>query len=337
MQGKTSFKQIVVTTTVAVAFAGAALAEPVKEGSALPAAAKASVEETVAARVNGRPIYLKDVNASVVRTLNRVLKFGGGDETRKQALQQELDRQVNVELMVQAGEKLLGQGVEKKLEEKVQAQLATLTTRNQTGNGNKNRITVSDETRQRIRRQLLMEEYLTTRGLYQLQVSEAELKKYYEENREKFREPETVKVSHVLIALPKDPKPEEVEKARKQIEKVREELRNGKEFAELAKTYSACDSAKAGGDLGYLRHDVMPKAFDQVAFNLKPGEVSDIVRTRLGFHLIKGFDKKPSHIADFAEIKPLLQKFLLRWFQDRKIAEIAQELRKDAKIEIAVN
>jgi peptidyl-prolyl cis-trans isomerase C len=185
-----------------------------------------------------------------------------------------------------------------------------------------------------VRRQLLADEYLAKRLDKDLKVPDAELKKYYEQNAKNFMEPESVRVSHILIKIPSKSKPEDIAQVRKEIEQIRAEIVGGKDFAEIARQRSACASSQAGGDLGYIKHNYMPQEFDTVAFALKAGELSDVVRTRHGFHLIKVFDKKPERLPEFAGLKDFIEKFLLKDVQKKKVEEIVSELRRDAKVEI---
>ena len=105
-----------------------------------------------------------------------------------------------------------------------------------------------------------------------------------------------VRVSHILI------KESEKEDALKKIKEVQERYKKGHDFAKLANLYSQCPSYARGGELGYFKRGQLVPAFEEVAFKLKPGEVSDIVRTRYGYHLIKVIDKKSESTVAYEEI-----------------------------------
>jgi parvulin-like peptidyl-prolyl isomerase len=81
----------------------------------------------------------------------------------------------------------------------------------------------------------------------------------------------------------------------------------------------------------------MPKDFDMAAFSLKVGEVSEVVRTHYGFHLIKSIDKKPSRIQDFSEVKDFVGKYLIKQVQANKTKELIDELKRKAKVEVYLN
>jgi peptidyl-prolyl cis-trans isomerase D len=115
-----------------------------------------------------------------------------------------------------------------------------------------------------------------------------ELQKYYDRNLDKFEIPEKVKAAHILIRVPKDADAATRKKKRELAEKILKEARAGKDFAQLARKYSQDPgSASKGGELGYFTRGTMVPEFEKAAFGLKPGEISDIVTTSFGFHIIK--------------------------------------------------
>ena len=294
----------------------------------------------IAASVNGRPILLAKLQPAINKAEARFKKHGArdgmSDETRKRLQQEELDRLIALELLEQAGEKSFGKEIERKVDEKIEAEQSQVSTADIPAKAVKRGID-KDEYRRQVRSRLLVDEYLAKRGAKDVAVSEAELKKYYEKNSRSFMEPERVKVSHLLIKLTVKPTSEEIAKAKNEIEQIRAEIMAGKDFPEMAKQRSACASAKSGGDLGYIRHNYMPKAFDDIAFSLKAGEISEPVRTLHGFHLIKVFDKKPARVPELSEIKGFIEKVLSSEIQKKKVGEIVQELRRAAKVEIFLN
>ncbi len=118
-------------------------------------------------------------------------------------------------------------------------------------------------------------------------VTEQEIKDYYESNPEDFLNPKTVEARHILFRVSEDAKPEIVEKARKKALDVLKMAQDGKDFIELAKKYSEGPTKDKGGYLGTFKKETMVKSFADQAFNMKPGEISDLVRTQYGWHIIK--------------------------------------------------
>ena len=121
----------------------------------------------------------------------------------------------------------------------------------------------------------------------QLTISPKEIETFYQNNLEKFRQPKKVKVRHILIkADGKDPEASAV--AKKKMESIREEALKGKDFIQLAKKHSEDTGTKdQGGDLGFISQGQVVPEFEKAAFSLKPGEISEIVQTPYGFHILK--------------------------------------------------
>ena len=141
-------------------------------------------------------------------------------------------------------------------------------------------------------------------------ISDAQVSGFYQENIENFKESEQVKARHILIKVAPEAAEAEVEAARKQILAILDKEKSGADFAELAKEFSQGPSNSMGGDLGWFKRGSMVKEFEDVAFALKPGQVSEPVKTRFGFHLIKTEDYKPNRTKELAEVKSGIEKGL---------------------------
>jgi len=163
-------------------------------------------------------------------------------------------------------------------------------------------------------------------------VSEKESRIFFENNPQYFQKPEEVKASHILIQVAPDAGDEEKLAARKKIEEVQIKIEAGDDFAELARQYSEGPSNVNGGDLGYFDRKKMVKPFSDAAFALKPGEVSDIVETRFGFHLIKVYDKKAKSAYVFEDIKDRLREILRQQKIQDETVHYLEELRKTADV-----
>jgi peptidyl-prolyl cis-trans isomerase C len=187
--------------------------------------------------------------------------------------------------------------------------------------------------RSEIKRGLAVQHFVDKKFAQGIAISDKETKAYYDGHRDSFKEPERMRASHILIKF--DSRGEKSQKAasRKKIEKVQQKLKKGEDFAALAKEFSEGPSAAKGGDLGYFTRGQMVKPFDDAAFALKPGEVSDIVETRFGYHLIKAVEKKPEGIIAYAEVKDRLQEHLKQKKVRDEVSSYIKELRGKAKIE----
>ncbi len=166
-----------------------------------------------------------------------------------------------------------------------------------------------------------------------LDVSEGEVKAFYDGNPQYFTEPEAIRASEILIKVDSKAEAAKKEEARKKLVDIQKRLQKGEDFAILAKDFSQSASATQGGDLGMLPRGSMPKAFDDAAFSLKPGEVSNVVETELGFHLIKVHEKRPEKIVPFKEVEERIRQHLANQKLKQRVDEYLNEEKKTAKIE----
>ena len=174
---------------------------------------------------------------------------------------------------------------------------------------------------------------IDTQVIDKIEISESETKAYYDNNPSFFKKPEQVKASHILIKVA--PEATDMQKAQKRIEiaKIQQKVKEGQDFATLAKEYSEGPSKENGGDLGYFGRGQMVKPFDEAAFALKPGQVSDIVEPRFGYHIIKVFDIKPETVMAYADVKDRLAQHLKSQRVDQEARTYIEKLKNEAKIE----
>ena len=160
-----------------------------------------------------------------------------------------------------------------------------------------------------------------------------EAKSFYDTNTDQFENPERVKASHILIKFEADDSEEIKAEKRKRIEALLVRVKGGQEFTDLASENSDCPSSKNGGDLGYFGKGQMVKAFEDAAFALEKGEVSGIVETRFGYHIIKLTEKEASNTTPFDEISNDIVEYLFNMKKQMEVEKYIQALRDLAKIE----
>jgi len=164
----------------------------------------------------------------------------------------------------------------------------------------------------------------------EVKITEEELQKYYQENSDKFYVEEKRRASHILIRVPPDAGEEIKKEAREKLQKIKQKLKEGVSFAELAREYSEDKvSAEKGGDLGYFSYDEMVPDFSKAVFSLKEvGDVSEIVETPYGLHLIKLTGIKPAYQKSFEEVKEEIKKELLEEKKNRLARKEIEKVRE---------
>jgi len=169
-------------------------------------------------------------------------------------------------------------------------------------------------------------------GFVRQQIKEAELRRYYEENKDYFDQIK-VRASHIVFRIPGNAKPAEIEESRARLEKLRQEIVSGKvDFAEAARKYSQCPSSQDGGNIGYFfRKYTVQEPIARAGFALKVGDISEVVQSDYGLHLVKVTDRKANGPAsDLEKIKEQVREACAMEMMNNLVAHE----RKVAKIEI---
>jgi peptidyl-prolyl cis-trans isomerase D len=158
-------------------------------------------------------------------------------------------------------------------------------------------------------------------------VNEQDLKSYFDQNAARWAGKEERRASHILIASPKSASPEERQKARAKAEELLAQVKkNPASFAELAKKHSQDPgSAAQGGDLDWFGRGAMVKPFEDAVFAMKPGEISNVVESDFGFHVIQVTDMKAAKPKTFEEMRPQLEADVRKQQAQRKYAEAAEQ------------
>ncbi len=256
---------------------------------------------------------------------------------RAQSADTVIDQLVSAELLYQAGAKLTMPDLNKQVTAKVTESKAKFPNDAAYENALKSADLTQKALEELIRRDLIIANLVDKEIEPKITVSEAEAKKFYDENLDKFKQGEKVRASHILCGV--DPKATDAEKkkAKEKAEALLKEVKAGKDFAELAKNNSTCPSKAQGGDLGFFGKGQMVPAFENAAFALKPGEVSNVVETQFGYHIIKVTEKKEAGVTKYDEVKDRIQSYLKNMKMQKAVMDYVTELKAKAKIEKMAN
>ncbi len=287
------------------------------------------------ALVNGEPIPRSELDRAVALAVQRSQKMGQPmDPSQLTKIKEDiLNRLIGGELLYQQSVK---EGItvsEKELDEKFQQWKKGFPSEEEF----KKSLTqwnVDEATMKRdLTKAMNIEAFVKKKFADKTTVPESEVKAYYEGNPQYFQKPEQVRASHILIKVAPDAKEEDKAAAMARIKDVQKKLKEGAKFDALAKEYSECPSKDKGGDLGYFGRGQMVKPFEEIAFSTKPGEVTDIVETQFGYHLIEVVDVQPATVVPFSEVQERIAKFLEQQKIQEEMFKYIEELKKSAKIE----
>jgi peptidyl-prolyl cis-trans isomerase C len=165
--------------------------------------------------------------------------------------------------------------------------------------------------------------------------TEEEIAAFYETNRARFQQPDRVHARHILVSVAKEDTPEQKAEKRAKADAIRKELLAGADFAATAATKSDCPSKQQGGDLGFFGRGQMVPAFEQAAFALKQGELSDVVETDFGYHLISVLERQDAREVPLSEARQSIVGHLQDQQKQAAINTYIQDLRSAAKIDYA--
>ncbi len=163
---------------------------------------------------------------------------------------------------------------------------------------------------------------------------EKDLKEFYQNNTDRYRGMESYRPAHILFRVPKEATPDKVREIRKKCVKALERIKTGEDFGEMALLYSEDASAKDRGDLGFFKRGELLPVFEREALRLKVGEVSGIVRTDFGFHVVKLLDRKGGIPLSFEDAKEKVEVDYYEYQTDKAFKQFIGSLREKSVIEV---
>lgn len=192
-----------------------------------------------------------------------------------------------------------------------------------------------DQYRTQLREQIEKLKLVSMEVRAKVHVGEAEMLEYYEANLAKYSEEETYRARHIFFKIGEKSTAAEIKLAMSTALAVLSDAKEGKDFTELAKSFSEDPAArKDGGDLGSFKKGDMQPELERAILSLKPGEISELVSTPIGFHIIKLESKEPGKNKPFESVKRDIEEFLYRKKSEDRFTQWAKELRGKANVEI---
>ena len=204
-----------------------------------------------------------------------------------------------------------------------------------------------------IKKTLVKEEFVRANIVSEVQVTDDKVKSFYDKNKDTFIKPETFKISHIYVSIPapgdgEADSPEDRAKAKEILDWVKNEarkkidwaslsLKSGKPFTSVAKEFSEDPkTSEKGGDLGFLMKNQTLPEVSSAMVKLKVGEISSVIESSLGFHIIQLTEKKESHPIALAEVKPEILNHLLKLETEKQLKNYLSGLRKKSEIKIFI-
>ena len=299
----------------------------------LVSAAPPSAQDA-AAQVNGKKITYQELNGEfLARTrvpFDKVQDDPQAQQARKELLQQLID-----------GELVLEQAERQKVTvtpQSVDEQVKSIRARFPSDEAFTQALGASGLTpeglKANIKKGMLRQQILNKEVLEKVAVSPKEVETFFNEHKDTYVQEEAVHARHILIKVAPDASPEDDQKAKERAKAVLAKAKKGEDFSKLAAQYSEDSSKDSGGDLGYFGRGRMVKPFEEAAFALKAGQISDPVRSQFGYHIIKVEARREAKRLSLAEAKEWVEKDLTREKARVRYGEYVAGLREKAKITV---
>jgi peptidyl-prolyl cis-trans isomerase SurA len=303
-----------------------------------PAGAQARVINAIAAIVNDDIITLNDVIREAQPALREAekkspLDGGARSKIRQSVLDQLVEKklvdQKIRELNIKIGDDEIKQAIEDvKRQNKLDSQEAFKAALASQG-------LTFDQYRAQLQEQLERLRLVSMEVRSKIQVGESEMRDYYEANLAKYSEEESFHARHIFFRINEKAPAEEIKRAMTTALMVLAEAKSGKDFVELAKSYSEDPAARNdGGDLGIFKKGDMLPELEQTILAMKPGEVSELVVTPAGFHIIKLDERIKGKVKPFESVKAEIEDAIYRKKSDERFNQWAKELRSKASVEV---
>lgn len=287
------------------------------------------------AMVNGTAISEKDFNRSLNQTRRRFAQTGKKLESnqlenvKKNILETLIDR----ELLYQESQKKGIKVTDEEIKKQIEGLRKQFSGNDAFTKALKSADLTEDELKDQVKKQLSVRALIDKDIAEKVKIENKESKAFYDSHPDIFKRPEEVRASHILAKVDSQADKKAVAKARKKIEAAQKRLNKGEDFAKVAREVSEGPSAKKGGDLGFFKRGQMVKPFEDAAFSMKPGQVSGIVRTRFGFHIIKVTDKKPESTVAFSKVDEKIKAYLKQKKVREGVQALIEKLKQHASIE----
>ncbi|MCJ7599880.1 MAG: peptidylprolyl isomerase [Desulfobulbaceae bacterium] len=301
-------------------------------------AAEEKKEGGVVAQVNGQPISSSDYDSAMNAAKQQFAGLGGqeGDKEQLQKLQNlTLDRLIDFELLYQASQKEKVNVDENAIKEKLSAYKKQFSSDAEFQTFLSTNKLTEEVMQTQLRRKMAIEglqQKLYDQFTAGTKVTDEELQQFYDSNKDNIKQPEKVRASHILVAVESTADDVVKKAAMEKIKGIQKKLKDGGDFAQLAQESSDCPSKANGGDLDFFLRQQMVKPFSDAAFSTPVGQITDIVTTEFGYHLIKVTDKQPEKLLTFDEVKEKISTYLSQQKIDDQFEAYIKGLRDQADI-----
>ena len=298
----------------------------------------AATIDGIAATVNGEVITLLDLEKAgqplVERQLSTAVKRERA-KVKREVLLSVLDGLILQELQKQRARELGLQVSDQELTEAIaQIRERNALTEEMMGRALKEQGITMEEYREQVSEQVLFSKLMQQEVRTRVAVTGEELEAYYDEHKEDYFRPESIRVRHLLVKAAAGESEESLQEARGKALEILDEFRGGADFAELVRRHSPETAAGDDAVSGWLQRGEFLQELEEVAFSLPAGSVSEPIRSQVGFHLIQVVEKDEASYLSLAAVSESIEQKLMEGKMEQNYKKWLQELREDSHVQI---
>lgn len=303
----------------------------------LPACSeKGEKSGTPVVKVNGNVITKPELDRAVKALLaqNRVTQALPPEQMKK-ATESALEQLTAAELMYQEAKKLEIKDLEQQVEQRYQENRKKFPTKEEYEKALQATGMTEADVRESMRKEIVVNTFVQKQFFSKATCSEADARKFYDDNKAKFfQRGEQLKASHILVSVDQKGTPEEKKKAKEKAEALLKRVKGGEDFSTVASKESTCPSRAVGGQLGAFGKGQMTPPFEKAAYALRnKGDISSVVETEFGFHIIKLEERIAPATDRFEDVKERITQYLKQEQTRKAVGDFLAQLRHKAKIE----
>jgi peptidyl-prolyl cis-trans isomerase C len=324
---------------IALVFSVTGCSKKSKDGSKGDSAsvAEAALSGKVVAKVGGKSITMQDVQRQETMLTQQLQGYADSAQIagmRATIQKQAVDNAINRVLLESALAKMGSKADEKTVGAEMDAFRKNFVSDEAYNADLAKRGMTADQFRREVEIGILAKELFDKRTASIKPVSEQDARAFYDNNEERFVQPERVKASHILLQVNQND-PETTRAAKKaEAQRILGEIKKGGDFAEMARKFSDCPSKQQGGDLGFFERGRMDPEFEKVAFGLKTGQMSGVVETQFGYHIIKAVEHSPASTVPFDQAKQNIMQYLTEQQKQQALTTYFDSLRAASNVQI---
>lgn len=305
----------------------------------LPTAAFSRVVDGIAIVVNKDAILVSEINEAMLPLMQEYRARYSGDELKKKMAELRdtiIEQAIDTKLILQVARERGISADEKTVDSRVEVVKSRFPSEDEFYQALASKGITFREYREQVAEQVLAQETIRRVLGEEIDVTDNEIREYYDSHPDEFVTEPRIKLAQIFLKIPTGSTPEEVDRLRQKAEQLRILIEDGVEFSELAQKYSEGPYRDRGGVVGEVSPNEILPELEEIAFGLKTGEVSPVIQTNYGFHMLKALEAEPARKIGFEEAKPLIEERISEMERSERYDDWIEELREDAFIDVKI-